>query len=244
MTGAGGTGGVPAAGRCEPPSSARPSPPHAVPVRILPMGDAAILVETGDIDDVLVLAPVLHDLVLSGDPELTGVTDIVPAARTVLLVARRTSDLPGIGDRVRRLAADLDRGSGARREHVVEIPVRFDGPDLDDVASATGLSVEEVVAAHTGTPWRVGFGGFAPGFAYLVGGDPRLVVPRRSSPRTSVPVGAVGLAGEFSGIYPRSSPGGWQLIGSTDAVLWDAERDPPALLEPGATVRFVAMESS
>ena len=84
-----------------------------------------------------------------------------------------------------------------------------------------------MVAAHTGTPWRVGFGGFAPGFAYLTGGDPRLKVARRSEPRTSVPAGAVGLAGEFSGVYPRSSPGGWQLIGRTDAVLWDPDREPP-----------------
>lgn len=210
-----------------------------VPVRILPMGDAAILVETDDIDAVLALAPALHDLALSGDPALAEVSDIVPAARTVLLVARRTSDLPGIGERVRRLAGDLDRSGSAALAHVVEVPVRYDGPDLADVATSTGLSVQEVVAAHTGTSWRVGFGGFAPGFAYLVGGDPRLAVPRRSSPRTSVPVGAVGLAGEFSGIYPRSSPGGWQLIGSTDVVLWDADRDPPALLQPGATVTFV-----
>jgi biotin-dependent carboxylase-like uncharacterized protein len=99
-----------------------------------------------------------------------------------------------------------------------------------------------VVAAHTGTPWRVGFGGFAPGFAYLTGGDPRLHVARRAEPRTSVPAGSVGLAGEFSGVYPRSSPGGWQLIGRTDAVLWDAARTPPALLSAGAQVRFVARD--
>ncbi|HOF63500.1 MAG TPA: carboxyltransferase domain-containing protein, partial [Dermatophilaceae bacterium] len=121
----------------------------------------------------------------------------------------------------------------------VEISVRYDGPDLLDVARHTGLSPREVVAAHTGMPWRVGFGGFAPGFAYLVGGDPRLTVPRRSSPRTSVPAGAVALAGDFSGIYPRESPGGWQLIGTTDVVLWDAERTPPALFTPGMVVTFV-----
>jgi KipI family sensor histidine kinase inhibitor len=97
----------------------------------------------------------------------------------------------------------------------------YDGPDLKAVAALTGLSVAEVVAAHTATPWRVGFGGFAPGFAYLVGGDPRLEVPRRPEPRPSVPAGAVGLAGRYSGVYPRSSPGGWQLIGHTDAVLFD-----------------------
>ncbi|MCA1781900.1 MAG: allophanate hydrolase subunit 1 [Intrasporangiaceae bacterium] len=206
------------------------------------MGDAAILVETGDIDDVLALALALSDLARSKDMALAEVTDIVPAARTVLIIARHTSDLPGIGMRVRRLAAGLDRSSSPVHEHVIKVPVRYDGPDLDDVARITGLSEQEVVAAHTGSPWRVGFGGFAPGFAYLLDGDPRLVVPRRASPRTSVPVGAVGLAGEFSGIYPRSSPGGWQLIGSTDVVLWDADRDPPALLQPGATVHF--MEAS
>jgi KipI family sensor histidine kinase inhibitor len=123
--------------------------------------------------------------------------------------------------------------------HEQEIVVRYDGPDLDEVARLTGLTHAEVVAAHTGTPWRVAFGGFAPGFAYLVGGDPRLHVPRRERPRPSVPAGSVGLAGEFSGVYPRSSPGGWQLVGTTDAVLWDADREPPALLSPGTTVRFV-----
>ena len=106
--------------------------------------------------------------------------------------------------------------------------------------SGERLSEADVVAAHTGTSWRIAFGGFAPGFAYLTGGDPRLQVPRRDEPRTTVPAGAVGLAGEYSGVYPRPSPGGWQLIGRTDAVLWDAERDPPALLMPGGTVRFRA----
>ena len=115
----------------------------------------------------------------------------------------------------------------------------YDGPDLAEVARLTGLDEDEVVAAHTGTPWRIAFGGFAPGFAYLTGGDERLRVPRRDEPRTTVPAGAVGLAGEFSGVYPRSSPGGWQLIGSTDALLWDPDRDPPALLLPGGSVRFV-----
>jgi KipI family sensor histidine kinase inhibitor len=122
----------------------------------------------------------------------------------------------------------------------VEITVVYDGPDLTEVARLTGLAEDEIVAAHTGTPWRIAFGGFAPGFAYLTGGDPRLSVPRRDEPRTTVPAGAVGLAGEYSGVYPRPSPGGWQLIGRTDAVLWDADRDPPALLAPGGSVRFRA----
>ena len=123
----------------------------------------------------------------------------------------------------------------------VVIDVVYDGADLADVAQHTGLTVAAVVDAHVATPWRVGFGGFAPGFAYLVGGDPRLAVPRRAEPRTRVPAGSVGLAGEFSGVYPRESPGGWQLIGRTDAVLWDIDRTPPALLRPGMWVRFRAV---
>ena len=121
----------------------------------------------------------------------------------------------------------------------MEVPVVYDGEDLEDVARLTGLSREEVVAAHTGQLWRVAFGGFAPGFGYLVGEDDRLHVPRRAEARTRVPAGAVGLAGEYTGVYPRESPGGWQLIGRTELRLFDLDRDPPALLRPGARVRFV-----
>ena len=121
------------------------------------------------------------------------------------------------------------------------LAVRYDGPDLAAVAELTGLTTTEVVAAHLASPWTVAFIGFAPGFGYLTGGDPRLHVPRRDHPRTRVPAGAVGLAGEFSGVYPRSSPGGWQLIGSTDAPMWDVRRHPAALLRPGTPVRFEAV---
>jgi KipI family sensor histidine kinase inhibitor len=107
------------------------------------------------------------------------------------------------------------------------------------VAAHTGLTRAEVVTAHTGQPWRAAFAGFAPGFCYLTGGDPRLDVPRRPESRTSVPAGSVALAGGFSAVYPRESPGGWQLIGTTDAVLWDVDRQPPALISEGAWVRFV-----
>jgi KipI family sensor histidine kinase inhibitor len=123
-----------------------------------------------------------------------------------------------------------------RGHHVIE--VRYDGEDLADVSRLTRLTVAEVVAAHTGTPWRVAFCGFAPGFSYLVGGDPRLQVPRRREARIRVPAGAVAIAGAFSSIYPRVSPGGWQLLGHTDAVLWDTAAEPPAVLRPGATVQF------
>lgn len=122
--------------------------------------------------------------------------------------------------------------------HLVEIPVVYAGADLLLVAAHTGLSVAQVIAAHTGTEWKVGFTGFAPGFAYLIGGDPRLVVPRRAEPRPRVTAGSVALAGPYSGVYPTESPGGWQLIGHTDLPLWDLQRDPPAVLRPGTRVRF------
>jgi KipI family sensor histidine kinase inhibitor len=195
---------------------------------VLPYGDAALLVEH---EDVLALAEGCRAA------DLAGVLDVVPAATTVLLLVEPGTDLGGLRAAVEGLEV---RPVAAGEVGSVEIPVVYDGPDLADVAELTGLSAEEVVAAHTGTPWRVAFGGFAPGFAYLSGGDPRLAVSRREKSRTKVPAGSVGLAGEYSGIYPRSSPGGWQLIGHTDAVLWDLDRDPPALLQPGADVRFVA----
>ncbi|MFB2583880.1 5-oxoprolinase subunit B family protein [Herbiconiux liukaitaii] len=121
----------------------------------------------------------------------------------------------------------------------VEIRVRYDGPDLEEVARLSGLSVDEVIAAHTRSTWSAAFIGFAPGFAYLTGDDRRLDVPRRSTPRPAVPAGSVALAAGYCGIYPRESPGGWHLIGTTDAVLWDASREQPALLAPGTEVRFV-----
>lgn len=210
-------------------------------MKVLPYGDRGLLVELADTAAVVAWA----DLV-GADPALTGlVADVVPGARTVLLVAR-----PGVSlDRLRAVVPDEEhRGTpaeGAPRQRPpqaeVVVPVVYDGADLADVAELTGLTGAEVVAAHTGTPWQVAFGGFAPGFAYLVGGDPRLQVPRLDRPRAAVPAGAVGLAGEFSGIYPRSSPGGWRLVGRTDLVLWDVERDPPALLSAGTTVRFEAV---
>ncbi len=219
-----------------------------VAVDVLPVGDEGLLLEVTDLDAVLALEPALRAALATAAGPWREVTDVVPAARTVLLLTRAGADLAALRAAVLRVCDSVPAGwpgadapgteptAGSRD---VEIAVRYDGPDLDDVARHTGLTPAEVVAAHTGTTWRVAFGGFAPGFAYLVGGDPRLRVPRRDRPRSSVPAGAVGLAGEFSGVYPRPSPGGWQLVGTTQATLWDADRDPPALLGPGTTVRFV-----
>jgi len=199
-------------------------------------GDRALLLECESTDEVLALTAALNEA------RIPGVLDIVPASRTVLLELATPRDLTPTRQVLARLQVD-PAGTAANDDGRIDvvIDVVYDGADLADVAELTGLDVPGVIQAHTETPWRCGFGGFAPGFAYLVGGDPRLAVPRRSEPRTKVPAGSVGLAGEFSGVYPRQSPGGWQLIGRTDAVLWDVDRPQPALLIPGMRVQFRAV---
>jgi len=206
-------------------------------------GDQALLLEFESTAEVLAWADALHEA------DLLGVLDIVPASRTVLVklagpryqapTRQRLGKLRVTAEAVSEVTAPVDGRADIQID--IQIDVVYDGADLDEVARLTGLTTEQVVAAHTATPWRVGFGGFAPGFAYLIGGDGRLEVPRQSEPRTRVPAGSVALAGEFSAVYPRESPGGWQLIGHTSkdtAELWDVDRDPPALLRPGMWVRF------
>jgi KipI family sensor histidine kinase inhibitor len=173
--------------------------------------------------------------------DLPGVIDVVPAAQTVLV---RCIDRSTIA-RVTALVPHIDVSASGSPEHraggnrVVEIPVVYDGDDLEDVARATGFDPEEVIARHTDPPYRVDFCGFAPGFAYLRGLDEALWLPRRSTPRTRVPAGSVAIASMYSAVYPGVSPGGWHVLGRTSTRVWDVERDPPALLEPGTEVRFV-----
>ena len=212
----------------------------AGPAKIRDYGDRALLLEFRGTDEVLAWSAAIRAA------ELPGVLDIVPASRTVLIKLAGTRYQGPTRQRLGKLdvAAASESAAAADGRADVHIDVIYDGPDLDEVARLTGLTADQVVAAHTDTLWRVGFGGFAPGFAYLIGGDTRLEVPRRDEPRTKVPVGAVGLAGQFSGVYPRESPGGWQLIGRTaegQAALWDVDRDPPALLMPGMWVQFRAV---
>lgn len=192
-------------------------------MRILPCGDRAVLLDCATLAEATGWSTALADL----EPVL--------GARTVLLRGNPSELRSVVASR--QPAREVASGNTGE----IAIAVRYDGPDLGEVAALTGMSEKDVVAAHTGTPWIVAFSGFAPGFAYLTGGDRRLHVPRRSSPRPSVPAGAVGLAGEFSGIYPRSSPGGWQVIGRTPMELFDVHHDPPALLRPGMRVRFEAL---
>ena len=201
-------------------------------MRILPAGDAAVLVEVAGLDE----AGRVYAALRQETPP--GVLDLVPATRTVLVTLDRARTDPDRVVAAIRALTPADADATAPGD-LVEIPTRYDGPDLTEVATRTGLTEDDVVRRHGGTDWTVAFCGFAPGFAYLTGGDPALRVPRRETPRTAVPAGSVGLADGLTGAYPRRMPGGWQLIGRTDAVLWDLDRDPPALLPPGTRVRFV-----
>lgn len=202
--------------------------------RVLIASDQALLVEEEDLEG----AMRLHAALVAAPP--TGVVELVPAARTVLV--RFDPTLVDEATLAKELSHVEAVHGGLPTAGSVTIGVRYDGQDLDEVAELLGVSAEEVVARHTAATWRVAFTGYAPGFGYLVGDDPLFDVPRRSSPRTRIPAGSVGLAGTFSGVYPRESPGGWQLIGRTDAPMWDLHRDPPALLAPGMTVRFERLE--
>jgi KipI family sensor histidine kinase inhibitor len=178
------------------------------------------------------------------DRDLAGVVDVVPAACSVLI---EFLPVPGRAARLAELIRSLQAAAEAAPPPddgedgpQLTIECRYDGADLADVATAVGESVEAVIQRHTAGRYVVQFCGFAPGFSYLTGLDPLLHMPRHSSPRARVAAGSVAIAGEFTAVYPRSSPGGWQLLGHTDAVLFDAARTPPALLPPGARVRFVA----
>lgn len=200
-------------------------------MRVRPVGASAVLLECRDGDEVEAFRAEAWRRRSAGELD---VTDIVPGACTLLL--------DGVDPAV---AADVARWrptahAAATDAPHVRIPVVFDGEDLPDVAELWGVTVTEAVGRLTGAELTVAFGGFAPGFAYLRGLDPAWTVPRLSAPRPRVPAGAVALAGEYAGIYPTASPGGWRLVGRTDVTLFDVRREPPALLAPGARVTLEA----
>lgn len=199
-------------------------------MRVLPAGESALLIEVSDLDAVLVLSAALR-----AQP-IDGVVEIVPAARTILLLCEpKQTALSSIAAAVSRIEPPARTTSHGDD---VEIAATYDGPDIEVAAAAIGGSVRDLIDWHTGAEWQVAFCGFAPGFGYLVTDDARSI-SRRDTPRTSVPAGSIGLAGEFSGVYPRASPGGWQLIGHTGLTLFDLDAHPPAVLRPGGRVRFV-----
>ena len=199
-------------------------------IRVQRYGDRAALVDLDRPEQVLGLRAALDD-----EPPC-GAVELVPAAQTLLIRFD-----PGLTS-FERLSAEIARHSVAdglhRRRPEVTIPVRYDGADLAEVATETCLSEEEVIERHATAGYTVAFCGFAPGFGYVTGLDPALHLPRRTTPRTRVPAGSVAIAGEYTAVYPRESPGGWRLIGHTDLPVWDVDRHPPNLLVPGTRIRF------
>ncbi len=197
-------------------------------------GEHALLVETGSLETSHRL-----DALLRAE-RLAEVEEIVPGPETVLVVApgadqaRLASLLTSLFGTAQAAAGqEMADGPGS-----VVIPVAYNGEDLESVASLSGMPVDEVIARHAGSEFVVGWLGFAPGFAYLIGLDPALHLPRLAVPRTSVPPGSVAIAGPYSAVYPSPSPGGWWLLGHTDLRVWDVAADSPALLPPGTRVRF------
>jgi len=192
-------------------------------VHLIPVGSHALLAEVASPHHAVALAAWARDRTLA--------RDVVPGAETVLF------DGVVDPDALRAALDHWEPGEGPPGLEV-EIPMVYDGPDLETVAASWGCDADEVAARHQAAALVSAFCGFAPGFAYLSGLEGS--VPRLATPRTRVPVGSVALAGTWCGVYPVASPGGWQIIGTTDAVLWNPRRAEPALLAPGTHVRFVA----
>lgn len=200
-------------------------------MRFLPVNLTTIIVELANLDETLALFAAL-----SANP-IEGIEEIVPAANTIMI------QFSPLVTTAQALVSQLSRYDISARKaatgQLVEIPVHYNGEDLDEVAQLLNISREEVIARHTSGQYSVAFIGFAPGFAYLSGGHPSFQIPRRQTPRTRIPAGAVAVAGNFSAVYPKASPGGWQILGVTPSVMWDMGREVPALLQPGFRVRFV-----
>ena len=224
-------------------------------MRFLSVNNSAFLIELADLEETLALFDRLQQEIRRGEKDLQGkenrqgqenlqvqeslqaIVEIIPAARTLLV---RFDPAFADENTLETQIAGLKLEKGQQKSgKLVEIPVVYDGEDLDDVAAHLKIDREEVIRRHTESHYQVAFCGFAPGFAYLTGGDPIFNVPRRTSPRKSIPAGSVALAGKFGGVYPQPSPGGWQLIGRTDVKMFDLDRDPPSLLKPGDRVHFV-----
>lgn len=200
-------------------------------MKVRPTGETALLVELPTAEQAQQLRLWLLE------QKIDGLSELVPGLDSLLIDCDTSRcDLEQLTERLGHWQPDEKVNKPARQ---VDIPVYYDGPDLDAVAKLTGLSHDDVIERHQAAHYRVAFLGFAPGFPYLIGLDPRLRVARLATPRTRVPKGAVAIADDMSAIYPQSSAGGWHLIGHTDINLFDASLDSPSLLQPGDRVRFV-----
>jgi len=217
---------------------------------IEPLGETMLLLRFGERIDAAVNAQVHAAARMLHDVEMPGLVDIVPAFATLALRydaafwAGRDGTPPWqhLAGALRAVFATPPRGDAAAGR-LIDVPVRYDGADLDAVATHANFPTSEVIARHAAAQYRVAMLGFAPGFPYLLGLDPALHMPRRAQPRLRVPAGSVAIGGAQTGIYPRELPGGWQLIGRTPLRLFDVQADPPALLAPGDRVRFRAIDA-
>ncbi|WP_024804798.1 allophanate hydrolase subunit 1 [Nocardia sp. BMG51109] len=205
---------------------------------IRPAGDRALLLVPAEAGTVAAVVAELRRR------PVAGVRDTLPAARTVLVTLEPGARPELVEARLREAveAAAARRGELADEADPWEIPVRYDGADLTETASLLDMSEDELIARHTGAVWRCAFVGFAPGFGYLESPRAGLSVARRDRSRTAVPAGSVALAGGYSAVYPRSTPGGWRIIGTTRMRMWDPDRREPAVVRPGTRVRFVRAE--
>jgi KipI family sensor histidine kinase inhibitor len=197
-----------------------------------PAGEAGYLIDVPDADP----AQVAQGLRTVAGRRRIGLVDVVPGLSTVLVML--AEPMPYRLFRVLLAEVESEPVTGTGDTGTITIDVHYDGPDLPEVAELTGLGVQQVVDLHAQTEFHAAFSGFAPGFVYLTGVPEALRVPRRPEPRASLPGGSVALADQFTAVYPRPSPGGWRLIGSTAKVLWNVEQAPPAVIRPGMTVRF------
>ncbi|HNC98545.1 MAG TPA: 5-oxoprolinase subunit PxpB [Myxococcota bacterium] len=198
-------------------------------MRALRVGAHAVLLEFADPAEVRTVFLAAREARSAGQIQAV---DIVPGAQTLLLDGVEVSSV------LRRAETWLGTAHPEQSGDLIELPIRYDGPDLAEVAGMWGCTPGEVADRHAAIEYTVAFCGFAPGFAYCTGLPDGVQVPRRSQPRTAVPAGAVGLAGPYTGVYPRSSPGGWQLIGRVLVPIWGNDPDDPVLLKPGSRVRF------
>ena len=215
---------------------------------ISPVGDCAISIDFGQVIDPKINRHIRQTIERIQELNLEGIIELVPTYCALLLqydaMLYSYSDICNLMEPLLEPSATDDANE---RVTVIEIPTVYGGefgPDLGFVASHNNLTEEEVVAIHSGTDYLVYMLGFIPGFTYLGGMDPRIATPRLSSPRTLIPAGSVGIAGEQTGTYPSDSPGGWQIIGRTPVTMYDMSKEQAALLSAGDYVRYVPIDET
>lgn len=215
--------------------------------RYLSAGDSALVVEVGNEIDPAINQTIRGLLLTLQQRNIPGIREYVPTYRSLMILYDPAILwFDELVQQVKNVETHLETAS-LPEPNIVEVPVLYGGecgPDIEFVAEHTHLSVEEVVALHTGRDYLVYMLGFTPGFCYLGGMSEKLETPRLATPRTKIPAGSIGIAGKQTGVYPIDSPGGWQLIGRTPLCLFDPQRDPAVLITAGDYVRFVQIDEA